>query len=122
MTAGDDEDEMFDEGEEPNIMLEEERIQQCSGKITCTLRKGWCTETFRDDVPADCLEKFDEQCCGTVIPDKIQECKAEVVSKAQPEETEPEVTVECFAQDFVNGDKNKYDSCTACCGNKVNDC
>jgi len=120
--SADDEEEMFEGGEEPNVMLEEERIQMCSMKVTCTMRNQWCTETFKDNVPGDCLERFAEYCCGTVTPDAIEVCKTDVLKRSRPEEPDVSVTLECFVQDFVNGDKGKHDACTACCGNKVNDC
>jgi len=58
--SADEEEEMFEEGEEPNVLLEEERIQMCSMKATCTMRNQWCTNTFKDSVPTDCLENFAE--------------------------------------------------------------
>lgn len=32
----------------------------CKSKATCMDRGAWCTEMYKDEVPADCVDKFED--------------------------------------------------------------
>lgn len=108
------------EGDEENEFVQS-KSKICSDRAKCTARKSWCKETFSPNVPADCLEQFAEQCCGTVAVDALEECKAEVSEWKVLEEPFNPYPDGCFDQAIVSGDKNKNDSCAACCTDQIDE-
>lgn len=118
-----------DEEEEEGVAANEEeefvpsKSKICSDLGKCSARNKWCKDTFADNMPADCVDKFSEYCCGTVVPNDLEECRSEVMEWKVLEEPINPNTESCFDQDVVNGDKNKNDSCRSCCSDKLDtDC
>lgn len=122
--AADDEEveEMSLEEDEEAALNSEDKSRMCASQTTCAAHAAWCAETYKDEVPGDCVDKFMDYCCGTLAPNNLEECKLMVDEAFTPVEPDDTVSLECFDQTVVNGDKNKYDQCVSCCGNKIDRC
>lgn len=70
--------EEWDEEEEAAMAFINNKSQLCSGTTTCSKRSAWCREVFKDGVPADCVPKFADYCCGMEAQSELEKCKLEV--------------------------------------------
>lgn len=79
----------------------------CKSKTTCGDRGTWCTEMYKDSLPADCVDRFEDYCCGELATQNIIECKQEVAQFLAPVDAEPLVTQSCFDQSAIDGAQMK---------------
>lgn len=56
INASEDEEDSLEIAEEAEFTPSKSKI--CSDRSKCSARSQWCSDTFKDNIPDDCLEKF----------------------------------------------------------------
>lgn len=79
----------------------------CKSKTMCSDRSSWCSEMYKDETPTDCVDKFEDYCCGELATQNIMQCKQDVANALAPIEADPTVTQSCYDQSAITGDKLK---------------
>lgn len=99
----------------------------CRSKQTCSARSAWCSDTFKNGPPSDCVEMFSDMCCTQHAHSNLINCKEAVDIAFERVDIQMNDVLltgnpDCFEQSLVTGDKLKFDSCSSCCAEKLDLC